>query len=103
MNDSNIVKSITWTLMARMDIADISENIRLYTKSKQAAQNVVADILFTIRGIKYINQYQIDVFLGEPYRRIIVRDYKVVYKKDDNNKIVILAVIPTRKQPKEKL
>ena len=103
MDDSNIVKSIIWTLKAEMDLTDVSENIKFYTKSERASQNVIRDILLTIRSIKYINQYQVDVFLGEPYRRIIVRDYKVVYKKEKDNGILILAIIPTRKRPKESL
>ncbi|MCT4665729.1 MAG: type II toxin-antitoxin system RelE/ParE family toxin [Flavobacteriales bacterium] len=89
--------------MADQDLTDIFENIKRYTKSERSAQNVVRDIITTVKEIKYINQYQVDEFLGEPYRRIIVRDYKVVYKKSLNNGIQILSIIPTRKNPRSTL
>jgi len=86
--------------MADQDLTNTFENIKQYTKSVRSAQNVIREIITTVKEIKYINQYQIDEFLGEPYRRIIVRDYKVVYKKNKKNCIQILSIISTKKNPR---
>lgn len=47
-------------------------------RSKKAAEIIKNDILNKTREIIFINQYQQDEF--EPsFRRIIVRDYKILY------------------------
>lgn len=52
----------------------IFEFIRL--KSIQGAKNVIRDIVSQSKNIYFVEQYQVDEILGEPYRRMIVRDYK---------------------------
>ncbi|MGB0868663.1 MAG: hypothetical protein ACPGSD_03615 [Flavobacteriales bacterium] len=48
--------------MADQDLTNTFENIKQYTKSVRSAQNVIREIITTVKEIKYINQYQVDEF-----------------------------------------
>lgn len=89
-------KSITilWDNQAKADLKLIFEFIKL--KSPQGAKNVIADIVAQSKKIHFVEQYQADELLGEPYRRMIVRDYKVIYKIHSENEIRILQIFDTR-------
>jgi addiction module RelE/StbE family toxin len=89
-------KSITilWDNQAKADLKLIFEFIKL--KSPQGAKNVITDIVSQSKNIHFVEQYQVDEFLGEPYRRMIVRDYKVIYKIHSENEIRILQIFDTR-------
>jgi addiction module RelE/StbE family toxin len=89
-------KSITilWDNQAKADLKLIFEFIKL--KSPQGAKNVITDIVAQSKNIHFVEQYQVDEFLGEPYRRMIVRDYKVIYKIHSENEIRILQIFDTR-------
>lgn len=43
-----------------------------------------------------MEQYQVDEFLGVPFRRIIVRHYKIIYKVQSKTEIRILKIFNTR-------
>ena len=62
----------------------IFEFIKL--KSIQGAKNVVWDIVAQSKNIYFVEQYQADEFLGEPYRRMIVRDYNNKQMENKNVK-----------------
>jgi len=66
----------------------------------QGAKNVIADILQAPKSIHYSKQYQLDD-INPNYRRIVVRDYKLLYKERDNS-IQIIDIVCT-KQSTEKL
>lgn len=85
-------KSITilWDNQAKADLKLIFEFIKL--KSPQGAKNVISDIVAQSKNIHFVEQYQVDEFLGEPYRRMIVRDYKVIYKIHSETEIRILQI-----------
>ena len=68
-------------------------------KSLQGAKNVIKDIVRQSKNIHYGGQYQVDEFLGEPYRRMIVRDYKIIYKVHSENEIRILQIFNTLQNP----
>ena len=89
-------KSITilWDNQAKADLKLIFEFIKL--KSPQGAKNVISDIVAQTKNIHFVEQYQVDEFLGEPYRRMIVRDYKIIYKIHSENEIRILQIFDTR-------
>ncbi|QTE21598.1 hypothetical protein [Polaribacter cellanae] len=57
------------------------------------------DIFDTAINIHFITQFQIDEILGEPCRRIVVRNYKAIYVPKNDNKIRILRVFNTYKNP----
>jgi addiction module RelE/StbE family toxin len=89
-------KSITilWDNQAKADLKLIFEFIKL--KSPQGAKNVITDIVAQSKNIHFVEQYQVDDFLGEPYRRMIVRDYKIIYKIHSETEIRILQIFDTR-------
>ena len=67
------------------------------TKSLQGAINVRTDIITKTKDIVFVNQYQVDD-INPKYRRIIVRDFKILYlaKKD---KIEIIEIVNARRSP----
>ena len=69
---------VDWSLKAEQDLEKIFEYIKEKTLSENLALNVVNDIFNTSINIHFIHQFQIDEILGKPYRRIIVRNYKVI-------------------------
>ena len=85
---------ILWDIQAKADLKLIFEFIQL--KSLKGAKNVIRDIVAQSKNIHFVQQYQVDEFLGEPYRRMIVRDYKIIYKIHSETEIRILQIFDTR-------
>lgn len=85
---------ILWDNQAKADLKLIFDFLRL--KSPQGAKNVITDIVTQSKNIHFTEQYQVDEFLGEPYRRMIVRNYKIIYKIHSENEIRILQIFDTR-------
>lgn len=88
---------ILWDNEAKADLKLIFEYLKL--KSPQAAKNVVQDIVNQSKNIHFTEQYQVDEFLGEPYRRMVVRNYKLIYKIQSESEIRILQIFDTRQNP----
>lgn len=88
---------ILWDNQAKADLKLIFEYIKL--KSPQGAKNVVRDIIKQSKSIHFTEQYQVDEFLGEPYRRMVVRNYKIIYKIQSEAEIRILQIFETRQNP----
>lgn len=65
---------ILWDNEAKADLKLLFDFIKI--KSLQGANNVVQDIINQTKSIHFTEQYQVDELLGEPYRRIIIRDYQ---------------------------
>ena len=68
-------------------------------KSLQGAKNVKTDLLQCPKTIFYSKQYQVDD-INPNYQRIVVRDFKVLYKVN-NNVIQIVDVISTKQSPEK--
>ncbi len=90
---------VEWSESAENDIKHIYERVKRKTNSENLARNVINDIYNIGISINYINQYQVDEFLGEPYRRIVVRHFKIIYKSVNDNEIKILQVFDTFQNP----
>jgi addiction module RelE/StbE family toxin len=88
---------IYWDNHSKDDLKLIYEFIKL--KSLQGAKNVIKDIVNQSKNIHFTEQYQVDEILGEPYRRMIVRDYKIIYKIHSESEIRILQIFDTRQNP----
>lgn len=71
---------VNWSIDAVDDIERIFKRIKEKTLSENLARNVVSDIYNTGVNIQFIEQYQIDEFLGKPFRRMIVRHFKIIYR-----------------------
>ena len=86
---------IIWTNQAISALKDIYNFYK--KKSLQGALNVKNDIIQSPKTIHFAKQYQVDD-INPKYRRIIVRDYKVLYK--ENNEIIhIMDIVCTKQSP----
>lgn len=87
---------IIWTNQAKASL------IAIYTyyknKSLQGANNVKAELLQSPKTIYFSKQYQIDE-INPKYRRIVVRDYKVLYR-EENGVIKVMDIVGTKQSPK---
>lgn len=91
------VTKIVWTKQAQEALTAILDY--RYSKIPTARKIVRKDIIEASKNIVFIDQYQSDVIVPE-YRRIVVRDYKLIYKSE-NSIVYILNVVCT-KSGKEK-
>jgi len=67
---------VVWTTTAKNQLRTIFDYYK--EKSVQAASNIKNEILDSTKNVSFSEQYQKDEI--EPkYRRIIVRDYKILY------------------------
>ena len=85
---------ILWDNEAKSDLKLIFDFIKL--KSLQGAKNVISDIVNQSKNIYFASQYQTDEYLGEPFRRMIIRDYKIIYKVQSESEIRILQIFDSR-------
>lgn len=88
---------IIWTKQARTAVKNIYNFYK--EKSLQGAKNVKSDLLQSPKAIRYSKQYQLDD-INPNYRRIVVRDHKILYKEKENI-IQIMDVISTRQSPEK--
>ena len=88
---------IIWTDQAKAALKHIYDYYK--KKSVQGAENIKSDLLKSPKTILFAKQYQLDN-INIKYHRIIVRDYKVLYK-EENGVIQIVDVISSRQSPEE--
>jgi addiction module RelE/StbE family toxin len=86
---------IIWSKQAKESLKDIYNFHK--EKSLQGAKNVRSDLINAPRKIVYARQYQIDE-INPKYRRIVVRDYKLLYK-ESGNIIMVMDIVGTRQSP----
>lgn len=91
---------IIWDIQAKEELKNIVKYYRENSTGK-IAQNIKKAILQATREIKFAEQYQIDDF-NPAYRRIIVKNYKILYRQHKDNIVIIIAIFDTR-QSTEKL
>lgn len=85
---------ILWDNKAKADLKLIFDFLQ--SKSHEVAKNVIRDIVLQSKNIHFTEQYQVDEFLGEPFRRMVVRNYKIIYKIHSETEIRILQIFDTR-------
>lgn len=83
---------IIWTKQARAALMSIYDYYK--EKSLQGANNVKSDLLQSPKTIHFAKQFQVDD-INPKYRRIVVRDYKVLY----NGVIQVMDIVSTRQSP----
>lgn len=71
---------VVWTYTAKNQLQTIFNYYK--EKSIQGANNIKNEILNSTKNIHFIDQYQKDEIESQ-YRRIIVRDYKILYFVED--------------------
>lgn len=87
---------IIWSHQARSSLKDIYDYYK--EKSPQGAKNVKSDLLNSPKRIYFSKQYQLDD-INPKYRRIVVRDFKVLYL-EKRKQIWIIDIVSTRQLPK---
>lgn len=97
LNNTKI--KVVWSDQAKADLKYIHKRILNKTKSPANSQNVKRDIIQASKQIDFVNQYQVDEFLGKPYRRMIVRHFKIVYVPDSKSSIIVLQIFDTYRHP----
>jgi plasmid stabilization system protein ParE len=85
------VAKVVWTRQARKSLNEILDY--RYKDIPEARKIVRKDIITTSKEIVFTKQFQQDEVYPQ-YRRIIVRDYKILYKEDINY-VYIMNVICT--------
>tara|TARA_B110000967_G_scaffold188456_1_gene211265 strand:- start:772 stop:1080 length:309 start_codon:yes stop_codon:yes gene_type:complete len=96
---SGIKIRIIWSDQAIADLKYIHDRIRKKTKSVTNAKNVKNDIIQASKNINFAEQFQEDEFLKEPFRRIIVRHFRIVYVAENESSIIILEVFDSYRNP----
>lgn len=86
---------IIWSKQAIAAVKSIYDYYK--EKSLQGAKNVKTDLLQSPKTIHFSKQYQVDD-INPNYRRIVVRDYKILYK-EKNNVIQVVDVVCTKQSP----
>ena len=82
--------------------ADLKNSYTYYKeKSLQGAKNVITDIRKAPKTIVFPKQSQIEPYNAR-YRRILVRNYKVLYRVDEEENILyVFGIIGMSQNPKE--
>lgn len=90
---------VDWSEDSVEDLNFIFERVKKKTVSEELAKNVVDDIYDTGVSISFVEQYQIDEILGKPYRRMVVRHFKLIYRAITEKHIRIIQVFDTHQSP----
>lgn len=90
---------VYWTAQAKSDLKYIFDWIKETSKSVEAATKVRDSIVEKSLNIHFTEQYQIDEFLGEPYRRMIEGNYKIIYEVVNSKEIKIVIIFDVRQNP----
>ena len=86
---------IVWSKQAKEALKSIYDYYK--DKSPLGAKHVKSDLLSSPKTILFAKQYQVDD-INPNYRRIVVRDYKVLYK-EENEVIQVVDIVSTRQSP----
>ncbi|SRR5690606_562828 len=90
---------IIWTDEAKKDLKDIFDFIKI--QSVQSAKNVISDIKNISKTIRFSNQNKQEYY-NDRYQRIIIRNYKILYRiSDSKNELIIAAVFHTSQNPEK--
>ena len=90
---------IIWSSTAKLELQKIHDYFKFEKKTPEGAKSIVRDILKATREITFPEQYQIEDTNPE-YRRIVIRNYKIIYREEDSN-ILILRIFDSRQSPEK--
>ena len=102
------VNPIKLSKVSNIEIFRVPESVEVYSKPKTLcppdisivnARNVKNDIIAASKNIDFTEQYQVDEFIGKPFRRIIVRHFKIVYFPENDSSIIILEIFDSYRSP----
>ncbi|PRX52560.1 type II toxin-antitoxin system RelE/ParE family toxin [Salegentibacter salegens] len=90
---------IIWSSTAKLELQKIHDYFKFEKKTPQGAKSIIQDILKATKEITFPAQYQIEE-TNPKYRRIVIRHYKIIYKEENNN-ILILRIFDSRQSPEK--
>jgi plasmid stabilization system protein ParE len=90
---------VYWTAQAKSDLKYIFEWFKENVKPVEIATKIRNSIVAKSKDIHYVEQYQVDEFLGEPFRKMIEGNYKIIYEVVNPKKIKIVIIFDTRQNP----
>lgn len=94
---AKVTYKIIWTDGAKEDLKDIYNFVK--TKSLQGAKNVITDIKNAPKSVHFSQQNETEVY-NPQYMRIVVRNYKILYKINDyHHELIVYTVYDTRQNP----
>ena len=93
---SNSIYAIFWTTNAKLDLKDIYLSLE-QNFSLAVASKVTDEIFGSLNSITFPNQFQIDDYRID-CRRIIIRNYKILYQFRDNT-IYVVRIFNTFQDP----
>lgn len=97
---SNTNYAIFWTTNAKLDLKDIYLSLE-QNISFPVATKITDEIFESLNSIIFPDQFQIDDYRID-CRRIIVRNYKILYQFH-NNTIYVVRIFNTFQDPKKSL
>jgi len=86
-----------WTNIAKQELKQIFDYFKYVKLTPSGANTIKMEIIEASRSIRFPEQYQIDE-INSNYRRVIVRNYKIVYRVE-NEIVYILRIFDTRQNP----
>ena len=90
---------IIWTNEAKNDLKDIFDFIK--KQSVQSAKNVISDIRNAPKSVRFLHQNEVEYY-NEKYQKIIIRNYKILYRINEfKNELIIAAVFHTSQNPEK--
>ncbi|MFP9112316.1 type II toxin-antitoxin system RelE/ParE family toxin [Flavobacterium sp. RHBU_3] len=84
---------VIWSDEAKADLRSIYNSL-LFKNSKETTQKIREEIISAPEAIVFPEQYQFDE-IHYRYRRIIVRNYKILYRVEDKT-IRITSIVDSR-------
>lgn len=91
------VTKIEWTDTAKVALKNVFDFHAKF--SEEAAINIVSDIIDAADAIVFSKQYQVDE-INPNYRRIVIRDYKILYKVSRKT-IYIMNIVSAKDNPEK--
>ena len=88
---------IIWSNQAKESLLKIYNFFFYEKKTPLGAKNVLNDLLDAPKSINFRNQYQVDD-INPNFRRIVVRNYKILYKVE-REKIIIIDIFSVYQSP----
>jgi addiction module RelE/StbE family toxin len=86
---------IIWSKQAKEELQSIFNYYK--PLSEQSAKQLIKELVEAPKKIKFLDQYQVDD-INSKYRRIVVRDFKILYTTS-NSRINIIDIVSTKRSP----
>ncbi len=95
LTGNKTVYKIVWDVQAKQSLKELYNYYK--QKSKQGATNVKNDILQAAKNIvPFPEKFSYDLDLGDPYHRVVVRQYKIIYLVNEQELLIRIEAENTK-------